>query len=76
MTTLFQFISVIIVTLLLGCGSQSGDKTDSSKKDTVINNSNKTLVDTPRSFVKNYGVNDSNRLFVFVGEKVSVTTTS
>jgi hypothetical protein len=52
------------VTLLLGCGSQSGDTT----------NINKTLalVDTPRSFVKNYGVNDSNRLFAFVGEKISV----
>lgn len=60
------------MTLLLGCGSQSGDRANSPKKDTVINNSNKTLVDTPRSFVKNFGVNDSNRLFVFVGEKISV----
>ena len=52
------------MTLLLGCGSQSGD----------TNNINKTsaLVDTPRSFVKNYGVNDTTRLFAFVGEKISV----
>lgn len=28
--------------------------------------------DTPRGFVKNYGVNDNNRLFVFVGQKISV----
>ena len=64
MTTLFQFRTVIIVTLLLGCGSQSGDTA----------NINKTPPsgDTLRSFVKNYGVNDSNRLFVFVGEKISV----
>jgi hypothetical protein len=57
MTTLFQAISVLIVTLLLGCGShQSGD----------TNNINKTstLVDTPRS--------DTTRLFAFVGEKISV----
>jgi hypothetical protein len=60
------------VTLLLGCSSQSSDTTNGIKKDTVINNINKALVDTPRSFVKNYGVNDSNRLFVFVGEKISV----
>jgi hypothetical protein len=72
MTTFFQFTSVIIVTLILGCDSQSGNKANSPKKDAVINNSNKTLVDTPQSFVKNYGVNHSNHLFVFVGEKVSV----
>jgi hypothetical protein len=72
MATLLQFITVIIVTLLLGCGSQSDDTNDSSQKDTLINNSNKALVDTPRSFVRDYGVNDSNRLFVFVGEKISV----
>lgn len=29
-------------------------------------------VDTPRSFVKNYGAFDTSRLFVFVGEKISV----
>ncbi|GAB2813340.1 hypothetical protein GCM10027043_11290 [Ferruginibacter profundus] len=62
----------ITVTLLLGCGSQSGDKTNNPKKDTVISNRNKVLVNTPRSFVKNYGVNDSNKLFVFVGEKISI----
>ena len=64
MTTLLQVTVAFIVTLLLGCGSQSSD----------ITNINKTpaLVDTPRSFVKNYGVNDSNRLFVFVGEKILV----
>lgn len=64
--TLFQAISALIVTLILGCGSHQSDD---------INNINKTatLVDTPRSFVKNYGVNDTTRLFAFVGEKISVT---
>jgi hypothetical protein len=35
---------------------------------------NKTpaLVDTPRSFVKNYGINDTTRLLAFVGKKISV----
>lgn len=64
MTTLLQLISVLIVTLLFGCSSQSGDTTN-VKKPT-------TLVDTPRSFVKNYGLYDTTRLFAFVGEKISV----
>ena len=64
MTTLFQFISVIIVTLLFGCSNQSGDTTHIKKAPTII--------DTPRSFVKNYGINDTTLLFAFVGEKISV----
>jgi len=64
MTTLLQVISVLIVTLLLGCGSQPGDTTNINKTP--------TLVDTPRSLVKNYGVSDTTRLFAFVGEKISV----
>lgn len=64
MSTILHVISVFIVTLLLGCGSDSDDTT----------NINKTpaFVDTPRSFVKNYGVNDTTRLFAFVGEKISL----
>ena len=50
--------------LLLGCGSQSGDTTNINKKP--------TSVDTPRSFVRNYGINDTTQLFAFVGEKLSV----
>lgn len=64
MTTLFQLISVLTVTLLFGCSSQSGDTANVNKPT--------TLVDTPRSFVKNYGLNDTTRLFAFVGEKISV----
>jgi hypothetical protein len=64
MRTLLQVISFFIVTLLASCGSQSGDTTNINK--TPVS------VDTPRSFVKNYGINDSNRLFAFVGEKISV----
>ena len=62
--TLLQLISVFIVTVLCGCSSPSGDTTHLNK---AI-----TLVDTPRSFVRNYGVNDTTRLFAFVGEKISV----
>lgn len=72
MKTLFQIITVIIVTILLGCSSRQSDTNDGTQNDTAIKNSNNILVDTPRSFVKNYGTNDSNRLFVFVGEKLSV----
>ena len=52
------------MTVLLGCGSQSGDTS------TIIKTP--ALIDTPRSFVKNYGLNDTTRLFAFVGEKISV----
>ena len=64
MTTLFHFTSVVIMTLLVGCSNQSGDTTQSRKASIII--------DTPRSFVKNYGVNDTTLLFAFVGQKISV----
>lgn len=64
MTTLLQVISVLIVTLLFGCGSQSGNTTNLNKTH--------SSVDTPRSLVRNYGINDTTRLFAFVGEKISV----
>jgi hypothetical protein len=70
MTIILQVISVFIVTLFWGCGSQSADSTNNQNRDTLKNKA--TLIDTPRSFVKNYGVNDTNRLFAFVGEKISV----
>ncbi len=73
MVTIPQVTTAFIVMVLLGCNNQSRDTTISRIKDTGIN-SNKAviLVDTPRSFVKNYGISDSNRLFAFVGEKISV----
>ena len=58
-----------IITLLLSC---SGATTDSTTSSTNSLTGAPTLVDTPRSFVKNYGAGDSNLLFVFVGEKISV----
>src|SRR5688500_4839309 len=64
MTTIFNVMLGIIVTLLLGCGSYSGDTTNNDKTS--------PLVDTPRSFVKNYGLKDTCRLFAFVGENISV----
>jgi hypothetical protein len=73
MTPLLRVTTVFFVTLLLGCGNQSGDSIKNCKNDTLKNDSKRaSLVDTPRSFVKNYGINDTNRLFVFVGEKLSV----
>ena len=71
--TILQIASTLIVTLLLGCSSQPSDTTMIAKGDTFLNKSRTTtIIDTPRGFVKNYGTNDSNRLFVFVGEKISV----
>lgn len=73
MTTLLRVTTGFFVALLLGCGSQSDNSTKSRRNDTLINDSKRaSFVDTPRSFVKNYGTYDSNRLFAFVGEKLSV----
>ena len=57
-----------MLTLLFSCHSKSND----SLADTSINSDKRMPVDTPRSFLKNYGGNDNNRLFAFVGEKISV----
>ena len=71
--TILQITFTLIVTLLLGCSSQPSDTTMGANRDTLLNKSKTTsIIDTPRSFVKNYGANDSNRLFVFVGEKILV----
>lgn len=64
MKTLLQLIPVFIVTILCGCSSPPGD--------TIHINKTIKLVDTPRCFVRNYGINDTTRLFAFVGEKISV----
>jgi len=73
MTTILQIIAALILTVLIGCGSQSNGTSDHSSSDTVVHhNITPSQVDTPRSFVMNYGANDSNRLFVFVGEKIEV----
>jgi len=63
MMPILRVTTVFFVTLILGCVSHSGDSTTIPRA---------SLVDTPRSFVKNYGANDSNRLFAFIGEKLLV----
>lgn len=63
-TILLQIISVFAVTFLLSCNSQSGEITNVNKIP--------VLEETSRSYVKNYGVNDSTHLFAFVGEKISI----
>ncbi len=72
MTTLFQVAIIIIWTILLGCNSHSKKtKNASPTKDTAVIRPSEPL-DTPRHFVRNYGVNDNNKLFVFVGQKIWV----
>ena len=56
-----------LATFLLSCNSQPGSAGTAQSTKTSIS------IDTPQSFLKNYGVNDNNHLFVFVGEKISVT---
>ncbi|MBS1734093.1 MAG: hypothetical protein JST02_12425 [Bacteroidetes bacterium] len=67
-------ITAIIVTTILACNNQSNKLNNADlKSDTLVDNHiTSQPLDTPRSFVKNYGVNDSNRLFVFVGQKIWV----
>ena len=71
MTTILQLITAFATTFLLSCNSHSSNTTIIQGRDTTTKN-DKALVDTPRSFVRNYGANETNRLFVFVGEKISV----
>jgi hypothetical protein len=72
MITILQLTSAFLITLLLGCTGQPSDGNRNQETVTALNNKMVTLIDTPRSFVKNYGAYDSCRLFVFVGEKISV----
>jgi hypothetical protein len=64
MTIFHQAIAIFIIPLLMGCGGHSDDTSTLDKAP--------VLVDTPKNRVKNYGASDSNRLFVFVGEKIFV----
>lgn len=74
MATNLQVTAAFIMTFLLSCNSPSSDTKISRLRNDTVTNSRKTptLIDTPRSFVKNYDANDNNRLFVFVGEKIFV----
>jgi len=63
MIPILRVTIVFFLTLIVGCGSHSGHSTKIQGT---------SLTDTPRSFVKNYGANDSNRLFAFVGERLLV----
>lgn len=64
MTIFLQVILAFILTLLSSCNSKSNNTNDINRTP--------AMVDTPRSYVKNYGANDNNQLFVFVGEKIFV----
>lgn len=64
MTFFLHIKTVFFAALLLSCNGQFRDAKNSSK--TI------SIADTPECFVKNYGVNDNNHLFAFVGEKLSV----
>jgi len=72
MTTVIIITAAFVANLLLGCRSRPAD-TAKSAKDTLINKSRTAaIINSPRDFVMNYGANDRNPLFVFVGEKISV----
>jgi hypothetical protein len=74
MTTFLQITTTFIATFILACNCESDSTNSTTLKDHSVAVSPKAsvLIDTPKSFVKNYGVADNNPLFVFVGEKVHV----
>src|SRR5687767_1919027 len=74
MTTILQITTTFIATFILACNSESYSTKSTTLKDDSVAISPKAslLIDTPKSFVKNYGVADNNPLFVFVGEKIHV----
>ena len=74
MTTVIHIALLMALVIFQSCNNHS-DVSDKSltAKDSIISSINtKVPIDTPRSFVKNYGIEDNNPLFVFVGEKVLV----
>lgn len=72
MTTSTQLKVAFIVSFLFSCNSQSLDTSVDHLKYDNNDEKNFTSFCQPRSFVKNYGINDNTRLFTFVGEKISV----
>ncbi|WP_276503422.1 hypothetical protein [Terrimonas pollutisoli] len=74
MTVVIQIVVTVLFTLLLSCNTHTNNANSNALKATdSINKGSSvtTMIDTPRSFVKNYDRKD-NPLFVFVGEKISV----
>jgi hypothetical protein len=67
-----RIVIVIALLVLIGCNNRSGNLGKiANSHDTLDNHNNQELlVDTPRSFVRNYGKKDNNKLFVFVGQKI------
>lgn len=61
---LFWVLSITLCQLFVACNNRFKNGMPATQK--VVK------IDTPRSFVKNYGVKDNNPLFVFVGQKIAV----
>jgi hypothetical protein len=72
MTAAPQLITVIILTCFIACNSKSNQADKTSIQQDKITTTGQAFkpIDTPRSFVRNYGAQDSNPLFAFVGEKI------
>jgi hypothetical protein len=61
MKNLFRALTIFGLIISVGCNHRFNDTKGALPK-----------VDTPRSFVRNYGVHDNNKLFAFVGQKIWV----
>jgi hypothetical protein len=74
MKIILQIGTFIVWTFLLGCNNHSTETKNASPKGGTVSISSKLPepLDTPRSFVRNYGASDNNKLFAFVGQKICV----
>lgn len=72
MTAFVYITTLIIAALFLSCnGTNNTTDTGVQKKDTSISKDTTGTLDNPRDLVRNYN-GENNRLFVFVGHKISV----
>jgi hypothetical protein len=69
-----RIATAMVFSVLIGCNNRSADvgKMVGSQDTLGIHKKQEQIVDTPRSFVRNYGLKDNNKLFAFVGQKIWV----
>lgn len=68
MTWVYRVVIIALGVILYGCGGVASRRTVPAATAMSV-----VKIDTPQSFVKNYGLSDNDSLFVFVGQKIAVT---
>jgi hypothetical protein len=74
MTTLVHISTFSIAILLISCSGQNNQvNKNEQQKDTLVQKTRTQNIENPSDLVKNYN-GENNKLFVFVGHKISVDT--